>query len=241
MTRLGGNLRSVLIFWACAVALSPGVAAAENRAAPAPASPEEESLTYRLLWPSGVTLGEAVLRSSFSGEELHLQLTVEAGLPQYNISHSSSSVATREGICSLRFEAETSEGKKTSAEAIEFDQTAHWAQRTLENQTTSASIPECARDPLAFLYYFRSQLAAGTTLDSGTFHFGANYSVQIKAAGPETVEAGGRQWSSRKYVVTYRGPNSGKTFELWISTESSRKPVRVQVSYPLAVFSAEIE
>lgn len=241
LTRLGNNLCITVFFWACTVAFSPSIAAADGATTPARAFPEEESLTYRFLWPSGVTLGEAVLRASFSGEELHLQLTVEADLPQYNISHSSSSVATREGICSLRFQTETSAGPKTSAESIEFDQSAHLARRTLENQTTSASIPECARDPLAFLYYFRSQLAAGTTLDSGTFHFGSNYSVQIKAEGPETVEAGGRQWSSRKYVVTYRGPNSGKTFELWISTEPSRKPVRVRVSYPLAVFSAEIE
>ena len=65
--------------------------------------------------------------------------------------------------------------------------------------------------------------------------------MQIEAAGPETVEAGGRQWPAEKYRVTYRGPNSERTVELWISTDATPKPVRVRVAFPLAVFSAELE
>ena len=202
---------------------------------------EQESLTYRLLWPSGLTLGEAVLRGSFSGEELHFQFTLETGLPQYNITHSSSSVATKDGLCSLQFQGKTRWGSKDSGESIEFDQTAHLARRSRENQTTTASIPECARDPLAFLYYFRNQLVLGNTLDSGTFHWGSNFSLQIESAGPETVKAGGRQWTAEKYIVTYQEPNSVQSVELWISTGSTPKPVQFRVSIPLAVFTAVIE
>ncbi|MCZ6751165.1 MAG: DUF3108 domain-containing protein [Acidobacteria bacterium] len=231
----------VVFLLSCAVAGMPSAAAAEEGEAPFSLFDEEESLTYRLLWPSGVMLGEAVLRGSFSGDNLHFQLTVEAGLPQYNISYSSSSVATKDGLCSLQFQGNTRRGSKALDESIEFDPTAHLARRTRGNQTTSASIPECARDPLTFLYYFRNQLALGKTLDSGTFHLGANFSLQIEAAGPETVDAGGRQWPAEKYRVTYRGPNSERTVELWISTDATPKPVRVRVAFPLAVFSAELE
>ena len=236
-----GKYFGVAVLLGCTVMGNPSASAAENGAAPFLLFDEQESLTYRLLWPSGLTLGEAVLRGSFSGEELHFQFTLETGLPQYNISHSSSSVATKDGLCSLQFQGKTRWGSTDSGETIEFDQTTHLARRSRENQTTTASIPECARDPLAFLYYFRNQLALGNTLDSGTFHWGANFSLQIESAGPETVKAGGRQWPAEKYMVTYRGPNSGRTVELWISTDATPKPVRVRVAFPLAVFSAEME
>lgn len=236
-----GKYLGVAVFLACAVTGNPSASAAEKGAVPFSLFDEQESLTYRLLWPSGVTLGEAVLQGSFSGEELHFQLTVEADLPQYNISHVSSSEATKDGLCSRQFQGNTRRGSKSSDESIEFDQTAHLATISRGDQTTTASIPECARDPLAFLYYFRNQLVLGNNLDSGTFHLGANFNLQIEAAGPETVEAGGRQWPAEKYIVTYRGPNSERSVELWISTDSVPKPVQVRVAFPLAVFSAVIE
>ncbi|MEE8176431.1 MAG: hypothetical protein V3T65_00375, partial [Acidobacteriota bacterium] len=52
----------VVFFLSCAVAGMPGAATAEEGEATFFLFDEEESLTYRLLWPSGVTLGEAVLR-----------------------------------------------------------------------------------------------------------------------------------------------------------------------------------
>ena len=140
-----------------------GLAFGSGRAAAAEFRPFEEGerLIYRLLWPSGITLGEAVFQVSRQGEELHFEATLEARLPQYRVSYSFSSVATKETLCSLRYQQTLKEGTRSSEETTEFDQAAHRASRTVGRQTTSVEIPECARDPLTFLYYVRSRLAAG--------------------------------------------------------------------------------
>ncbi|MBI3894572.1 MAG: DUF3108 domain-containing protein [Acidobacteria bacterium] len=201
-----------------------------------------ERLTYRLLWPSGLNLGEAILEASPSATETHFQMTVEISLPQYVLRHSSSSVAAGEGLCSLQFREDVDDGtKKWWEETIEFDQVAHEAHRTRNGQTTTDSIPECAQDPITFLYYFRSRLAEGKPSDSGTLYRGGSFTVRVRAAGSETVPFRGQQRPTEKFVVTYPSQNQEMTFELWLSTDAERLPLRMRVPSPLAVFTAELQ
>ncbi|OFW06747.1 MAG: hypothetical protein A3G20_05310 [Acidobacteria bacterium RIFCSPLOWO2_12_FULL_59_11] len=189
-----------------------------------------------------MSLGEAFMEASPSGAETHFQVTVEINLPQYALRHSSSSVATGVGLCSLRFRQETGEGaKKWWEESGEFDQAAHEAHWTRNGQTTTASIAACAQDPLTFLYYFRSRLAEGKPPDSGTLFRGGDFNVRVRAAGAETVAFRGQQRAAEKYVVTFPSQNQELTIELWISTDAERVPVRIRVPSPLAVFTAELE
>lgn len=219
----------------------PGVRAASAAPAFRPLI-SGEKLTYRLLWPSGVSLGEAFLEASPAGAETHFQMTVEINLPQYPLRHTSSSVAAGEGLCSLRFRQETAGGgKKWAEESIEFDQAAHQAHWTRNGQTTTASIAECAQDPLTFIYFFRSRLAEGKPLDLQTLYRGGNFNVNVKKAGIETVAVRGQPRQTEKFVVTYPGPDQEMTFELWIATDAERLPVRLRVPSPLAVFTAELE
>ena len=225
----------------------PGVPVPEVRAAPVPMAQAQdfsngEVLRLRLLWPSSMGLGEAVLTATpVNPNQMRFEATVDVDLPVRRISASLTSLATRDELCSLRFERKGMEGTRTSEELLEFDQEAHLASRTSGGVTTSIPIASCARDPLAFVYYFRRQLAAGKAVSTSTFYAGSGVSLEIKAAGPETVSAGGRQRPAEKYLVTYRGPRSGKTFELWVSTEPHREPVRVRIPFPLAIFSAELQ
>jgi hypothetical protein len=214
---------------------------AEGPGAPLPGFASGETLRYKLFWPGGFSLGEAVLAITPSEKELRFELTVEADLPTHNIVDSFTSVATRETLCSSKFQRKSREGAKASEESVEFDQKAHQARRTRGGQTAAFPIPECARDPLTFLYYFRSQIAAGAPINSATFYVGSGYGLEIRPAGAETVRVGGRERQAEKYFVTYRGPNSEKTFELWISTDSRRELVLFRVPFPLAVFSAELQ
>ncbi|MBI1956280.1 MAG: DUF3108 domain-containing protein [Acidobacteria bacterium] len=219
----------------------PGVRAQNTTAAFRPLA-HGEKLTYKILWPSGIRLGEAILEASPSGAETHFQVTVEVSLPQYALRHITSSAAAGEGLCSLRFHQETGEGaKKWWEESVEFDQAAHEAHRTRDGQTTTASIAACAQDPLTFIYYFRSRLAEGKPLDSGTLYRGGNFNVRVRAAGAATVAFRGQQRAAEKYVVTYPSQNQEMTIELWISTDAERVPVRIRVPSPLAVFTAELE
>jgi hypothetical protein len=217
------------------------VAAAAADKIPLPAWAGGETLRYKLMWPSSMSLGEGVFRVSPAGEQLQFELTVEASLPVKSFSGSFRSRASRDTLCSVEFEQKVSEGTKNSEETIEFDQKAHQARITKAGGTDSFAIPECARDPLSFLYYFRAQLAAGKWPDTTGFFIGPAPRLQIRREGTETISAGGVQYPSEVYEMNYRGSSADKTFEVWVSTDARRAPVRIQLPFPLATFSAELQ
>jgi hypothetical protein len=198
---------------------------------------------YKLLWPSGLTLGEAVLEASTAGNEVRLSATVDAALPQRNVSYVFSSVATGE-LCSLRFRQRIQEGRRSWEETFEFDQQKHEVRRSGPGQSSAVSVPPCARDPLALLYHFRQQLAlqpASGTVPPGTFHLGADFSVRYDTGKPETVPLGTKAWQGDRFVVTYSGLNGRNSFEVWIRPDLSRAPVAVRMQFPLATFAAELQ
>jgi uncharacterized protein DUF3108 len=240
-----------IIAWAafCAAAVCPAILLTARGLAPsAPqASPGAslfgggETLRFKLLWPSGVGLGEAVLTVSAGQSQLHLDMTVDADLPIQNISGKFSSVATPDGLCSIQYHRKMTEGSKVSEESIEFDQKAHQAKRTVNGQTTALSVSECARDPLAFLYYFRSELAQRRTAQTTSLVLAPEKRLEISSGATETITAGGRQRKAEKFSAVIRYPYSSKSFDVWFSTDGHWEPVLVRLPSPLAVFSAEIE
>ena len=229
----------ILLAWTAVAGIqTPAVAA---QAARPPWAGPGERLVYRLLWASTLPLGEAVLQASSSGTELRFAATVEAELPQYNIRYSFSSTATEEGLCSLQFHQKISEGGRNWEESIEFDQRNRQAKRTRGGQTTTVSVPECARDPLTFLYYYRNQLALGKPLDSGTVHLGKDLDIRFEPAGQGFESVGRRKFSVDRFRVTYAGNNRGRTFELWLTADATRRPAFVRAPLSLAVFLAELQ
>ena len=202
---------------------------------------EGERLVYRLLWPSGIPLGEAVFEVSRRGEELHFEVTLDARLPQYRVTHHFSSVAAREGLCSLRYQQTMKEGTRNTEETIEFDQAAHRARRTGGRQPGSVEIPECARDPLTFIYYARSRLATGQPAASGSVHLGRNLTVRLEPSGAETVSVIGTPRAAEKLRVSFPRGNSQRTVEVWFAPDATRTPLRITVPTSLAEFRAELE
>jgi hypothetical protein len=200
-----------------------------------------ETLRFKLLWPSGVGLGEAVLTVSTVQNQLHLDMTVEADLPIQNISGKFSSVATADGLCSIQYHRKMTEGSKVSEESIEFDQKAHQAKRTVNGQTATLPVSECAKDPLAFLYYFRSELAQRRTAQANSIVMAPDKRLEISGGAMETITAGGRQRKAEKFSAAIRYPYSTKSFDVWFSTDGHWEPLLVRLPSPLAVFSAEIE
>jgi hypothetical protein len=200
-----------------------------------------EKLVYRLLWPSGIPLGEAVFEVSRQDKELHFDVTLDARLPQYSIRYHFSSVATQEGLCSLRYQQTMKDGPRSTEETIEFDQAAHQARRTGGRQPGASEIPACARDPLTFIYYTRSRLAAGQPAESGSVHLGRNLSVQLAASGAETVRVIGTPRPAEKLRVSIPRGNSQRTVEVWFAPDATRTPLRITVPTSLAEFRAELE
>lgn len=209
--------------------------------ASAPSWMSDERLVYKLLWPSGVSMGEATFQASVTEAEARFELSVEADLPHRRLSYSFSSVATPEGLCSLQFHERAKEGARSWEQSIEFDQQNRQALTTRDGQTSIATVPECARDPLAFFYYFRRELASGSAPRVGAFHLGSNFDLKIETAGRETIPVRGKDQSAEKYVVSYSGPAGAKSFEILFGADPARQPVLIRAPFPLAIFSARLQ
>ena len=202
---------------------------------------EGERLVYRLLWPSGIPLGEAVFEVSSDGDEVHFQVSLEARLPQYRFNSTFSAVAAREGLCSLQFHQKIEEGKQTSEESMEFDQKTHRVRRIRGRNTTTETIPECARDPLTFLYYVRSRTAAGEPVESSRIHYGKDIALKLGRREAGTVVAGGSQKQGEKLEVGFPVRDGERTVEVWFSSDSARTPILFTVPTTLADFKAELQ
>lgn len=233
------NRRKALCLAGFLLAIAPGSARGQT----ADFAPFEagERLVYRLLWPSGLPLGEAVFEVSSEGEELHFRATVEARLPQYRFNSTFSSVAAREGLCSLQFHQKLEEGSQSSEESLEFDQEAHEVRRIQGRDTTTATVPECARDPLTFLYYVRSRTAAGQPVESSSVHYGRELAAQLAPGASGTVEIGGAPREGQKFEVRFPARGGERTVEIWLASDAARTPLLFTIPTMLADFKAELE
>jgi len=223
----------------------PASGAAQSASSSWPVLASGEKLNYNLLWPSGISLGEAVLQASHAGAEIHLEVTVDADLPQYHAAYTFSSV-TDEQLCSLQFHQRLREGGRTTDESYQFDQQKHQVRRTRAGRTVTDTVPECARDPLALLYFFRQQLAlgklpVGTPQATGVFYLGGEYTVRYMALTPEQVKLGTKEWEGDRFQITASGAPGEQSLEVWIRPDASRTPIAVRLPLPLATFAAELE
>jgi hypothetical protein len=185
------------------------------------------------------------LRATRTGNELHLEATLIADLPQHRVSYTFSAVAD-EQLCSREFRQRSREGSNAWEELLEFDQAGRSVRITRDGQVSERAIPTCARDPLTQLYFFRRQLARGdlpigTPQATGTFFLGDEYSLRYEAVTPTPVSPGAKQFEGDRFLVTFRGAGGESSFEVWIRADASRTPVAARMVFPLAVFTAELQ
>lgn len=235
------RLRTAGIFLAgVLLATFPGRAGAQEEDSFAPFEGGER-LNYRLFWPTGILLGEATFEVSSVDDDLHFKASVIARLPQFAFNATFTSVAERKGLCSRQFHQKLAEGNQTSEESLEFDQKAHRVRHIQGRNTTSTTTPECARDPLTFLYYLRSQAAAGKAVDSSRIQLGKEINLQLKRDGTGTVKIGGVGQEGEKFVVHFPTRGGEQTVEIWLSSDAPRTPLQFNVPTTLADFKAELD
>ena len=236
----GNWLPALLLLLGCPLSLE-----AQSASSSWPPLVSGEKLTFNLIWPSGISLGEATLTAARAGAEIHLEASVVADLPQYHAGYTFTSVAD-DRLCSLRFRETLREGRNTRETLYEFDQTKHTVRRTKNGQTTENAVPDCARDPLALLYHFRQQLASrqvpiGTAEATGAFYLGEDYVARYEAVTPEAVKLGSKSWEGDRFMIRVQGSDGERSFEIWIRPEPSRAPVAVRVQFSLGTLSAELQ
>jgi hypothetical protein len=208
---------------------------------PAKAPFAAETLHYTVNWPSGLSLGEARMQAARSGEEWTFELALDASIPGYTVTDTFRSVAAKE-FCSREFAKNAVHGKRKTDEKTTFD-----ASRGVAERQTGAGggksemqFSGCARDALAFLYYMRHELAQGRIPAPQTIYFGAPYQVRLEYGGAQPIRANDKPYTADRVVVSFKGPASQTTFELFLARDAARTPVVIKVPLALGSFSMEL-
>ena len=201
---------------------------------------QDETLRYEVDWPSGLSLGDANLAAHRSGESWDLAMSLNVGIPGFAIAdryHSINSAMQ----CSSEFERTTSHGKKNSSEKTTFDYGQGRAFRGTRNGGKSeVTIGSCARDALAFLYFARRELGQGRVPPQQNVFFGSSYSVRLEYTGAQTVTVADKTAVTDRVTVSFRGPASNASFEIFFARDAARTPLLVRVPSNLGTIVMEL-
>src|ERR1035438_1167016 len=225
--------------WALLIACST---AALAMAADAPSGfPfQDETLHYEVNWPSGLSLGDANLTAHHSGENWDLAMSLDVAIPGFPIADRYHSV-NNASQCSSEFERNISHGKKNTSEKTTFDYQQGRAFRvTKDGGKSEVTIGSCARDALAFLYFARRELGQGRVPPQQDVFFGSAYSVRLEYTGAQPVTVADKPALTARVTVSFRGPASNTSFEIFFARDAARSPLLVRVPSNLGTIVMEL-
>ncbi len=228
---------TALLLFAAALAAAPRVPQK-----PAAVPFQDETLTYSITWPSGLSLGEAQTRSTFANGRWSFALSLDAAVPGFIVSDYFTSSAAND-FCSLEFVKQFTHGKRNTAEKTVFHPREGVATRTTlvkGGGESELQVGTCPRDALAFLYFLRRELSAGRVPGPQTVYFGAPYALRIEYAGNQKIRVGDRPMDADRFRTSFKGPKSSSSFEMFFAHDAARTPVLVRVPFTLGTFSMEL-
>src|ERR1041385_3917622 len=209
-----------------------------------------ETLHYSIEGPSGLSLGEATLRSDKTSEGTavahgwEFELNLDASVPGFTIRYQYRSSANLD-FCSSELDKKISRGSRKSEERVTFDPSKTTATReTIRDGkaggTTELSVPTCARDALTLLQVVRRELSQGRLPPSQPAILGAAYQVRLEYLGNTAVHLGSQQLDSDRFRTSIKGPASDLTLDLFFARDAVRTPLLIKVPLPLATFVVEL-
>jgi hypothetical protein len=215
-----------------------------------PASASGEILHYSVNWPSGLSLGEASLRSNRTGEGTastpgwEFELILDASVPGFAIRDQYHSTANLD-FCSWQLDKKISRGARKNEERVTFDPGKNTATREAirgdkTGGKTELSVPSCARDALTLLQFVRKELAQGRQPPSQPAILGSAYQVRLEYLGSTAVRLGDGQVEADRFRTSIKGPASDLTLELYFAHDAVRTPVMVKIPLSLATFTVEL-
>jgi hypothetical protein len=206
-----------------------------------------ETLHYSVNWPSGLSLGEAeisfVAPAGASGQETpwSFNATIDASLPGFILRDHYSSTANPM-FCSLTLTKEFQHGSRKGKEVETF----HADTNTVTRETqpgggkSDISVSPCAHDALTFLEFVRHELAQGRMAPGQAVVFGSVYQVRMEFTGTQQIKVSEHNVEADRMQVTFKGPASDYTFELFFSKDAARTPVFARLPLPLGAFTVEL-
>jgi len=199
-----------------------------------------ETLHYTLSWPSGLSLGEALMTATRNSAEWSFDLYLKGAVPGFVVADHYHATASPD-LCAMAFDRQFTHGSRKSEEHIEFDPHAGVARReTVGGGKSDIAIASCARDALTFLYYARRELGQGRVPPREDVLFGAPYQVRLEYTGAQTVKVGDKTTEADRVVSTLKGPASQISFEMFFARDAARTPLIIRVPLSLGTFSLEL-
>ena len=230
-TLLLGSLLAAIGPW-CAAQADP-----ENAAGPTPFQ-NGERLRYEVVWPSGLSLGEAEFSASTSQAGWEFRAELGADLPTIAIRDEYRSLTDHE-LCSREFDKDAKHGDTTWRETVVLDQSESVAHRSTKGGGGESryALPPCARDALTYLYFMRRNLAEGRIPPPDDIVFGALYQVSVTYAESRQVMVSGAWREADRILVDVGGPGSQHSFEIFFGKDEARTPLIIKVPFELGTFS----
>jgi hypothetical protein len=214
------------------------------------ASASAETLHYSINWPSGLSLGEATLRSDRTAEgtgsatSWDFELSLDASVPGFAIRDQYTSTASPD-FCSWQLDKKTARGARMSEERVIFDPNKNTATRetvrgTQIAGTSQLSVPLCARDALTLLRFVRRELAQGRLPSQQPAILGSAYQVRLEYLGTTAIRLGSQQVEADRFRTSIKGPASDLTLEMFFMRDAVRTPVMMKIPLSLATFTVEL-
>ncbi len=186
-----------------------------------------EFLQFSLDWPSGLSAGVAEFEARFLDPGWRFEATVRASHPKLEIDDRFIS-ETDGQLCSQRFEKHIRHGNRRASELLRFSgDTVERTnlERAGEERPGTARAGNCARDALAFVYFLRSELAAGRIPAEGTVHFGAGYGVRLEHAQERWLVWEGERQLVDEVHVSVSGPQAAHAVSAFFGRTEGRQPL----------------
>jgi len=200
-----------------------------------------ESLRYTINWASGLSLGEATLRSDKGKEAWDFEVAMDASIPGFALRDDYRSAATLD-LCSLELDKSFTHGPKKADEKITFDQQNHTATRETQNGggKSDLEVPACAKDALAFMQFARNELAQGRLAPQQPVVFGSLYNVRIEYTGAQRIKYSDQVADADRIVATIKGPSTNLSVEIFFAKDAARTPLLARIPLALGTFTVEL-
>lgn len=199
-----------------------------------------ETLNYSIVWPSGLSLGEAHLQASQVGSAWNFDLKVDASLPAYAIVDRYKATASA-ALCSSTFDRDTVHGSKKASEKITVSGSTATRQ-TVGGGKSETAVATCAHDALTFLFFVRRELGQGKIPAAQNVLFAAGYPVKLEYAGPQQVKVNNVSTDSDKVICTIQLAKAPSyKVEMFFARDAARTPLVMRAPFAIGTFSVELE
>jgi Protein of unknown function (DUF3108) len=199
----------------------------------------DESLTYSIVWPSGLSLGEAKLSAARASTNWIFDLTIDASVPGYAVKDSYHSAADA-NLCAVEFDRQTLHGVKKVSEGTAISG-GMATRKTVGGGKTEIPVGACAHDALTFLFFARRELGQGKVPSAETILFGAGYQIQLQYTGAQNITIGDKPaQADRVYCVFTVRQNQKYEFEVFFARDAARTPLLIRAPFALGAISMEL-